>query len=80
MTATKRSIWLIALVLSACGGSAPPPAPPPAPPRERTVFDDLVDKRTSIPAAAETAQRGHMEATGRAIAEAEGTPPEAAPR
>ena len=80
MTAAKRSAWLIALVLSACGGSAPPPAPPPAPPRERTVFDDLVEKRNSVPAAAETAQREHMEATARAIAEADSTPAEAAPR
>jgi len=76
----KRYVWLIALMLTACGGSAPPPAPPPAPPRERTVFDDLVDKKTTVPAAAETAQREHMEATRRALDEAEGPPAEGAPR
>lgn len=80
MPAMKRYLWVIALMLSACGGSAPPPGPPPAPPRERTVFDDLVDKKTSVPAAAETAQREHVEATQRALAEAEGPPAEAGPR
>ena len=80
MNAIKRYFWFIALVLCACGGSPAPPGPPPAPPHERTVFDDLVDKRTTVPAAAETAQREHMEATRRAIDEAESAPPEGAPR
>ena len=81
MPAVTRYAWLIGPLLAGCGHSEPPPpAPPPAPPHERTVFDDLVDKKTSVPAAAETAQREHMEAARRAIDEADGAPPEGAPR
>lgn len=81
MTAKPRLACLAALVLlGACGGSPPPPAPPPAPPHERTVFDDLVDKKTTVPAAVDSAQREHLAATQRALDEAEGPPAEAAPR
>jgi len=67
---SRCSIVCLAL-LAGCGGSPPPPStstPTPTP----TVFDDLVDKKRSVPADVEKAQREHQDALKKADADANG--------
>ena len=73
MCRITRHAWLLCLFLVACGSREAPEPPPPSKPRP-TVFDDLVQKRKEIPAAAEQAQAAHVAATRQAIDEAEGAP------
>lgn len=82
MSRITRYACLMTLALGACGGHEPPPAPPPPPKPQATVFDDIVNKKHEIPAAIEKSQDEHVEATKKAIDEAEGNPPpsDGAPR
>ena len=81
MTATARAACLLALLLEGCGSSSPPPPPPPPEPPARTVFDDMIDKKKSLPAAVNAAQDQHMDATRRALDDPEQAPPaEGSPR
>ncbi|MBS0375585.1 MAG: hypothetical protein JSR73_13490 [Proteobacteria bacterium] len=62
------SLMLLAmLTLGGCSQEPPPPRKP-AP----TVFDPLVDQKTRVPAAVETATAQHEEDTRRALDAAEG--------
>ncbi len=64
---------LLALGAAGCGGEPPPPVEKPA----ATVFDPLLEKRQSLPAAVEAAQAQHDADTRRQLEAAEGAPPEA---
>jgi hypothetical protein len=66
---------LLALGVAGCGGE-PPAAPAPAP----TVFDPLVEKKQTVPAAVEAAQAERDAEIRRQSESAEGAPPAAAPR
>ena len=61
--------------VAGCGGEPPPP-PKPSP----TVFDPLVKKKETVPAAVEAAQAQHDADTRRQIEAAEGAPPAEARR
>ena len=71
--ATLLAGGALLLSLAACGAREPPPAtaPPDAPPA-RTVFDDLTEKKRTVPAAVDQAQRQHAEAEQRALEAVEG--------
>ena len=73
MPRLTRHAWLLSFALLACGSREAPAPPPPAKPHP-TVFDDLVEKRKELPAAAQQAQDAHVAATRQAIDEAEGAP------
>lgn len=60
--------------VAGCGGEPPPPKPSP------TVFDPLVKKKETVPAAVEAAQAQHDADTRRQIEAAEGAPPAEARR
>lgn len=62
---------LVTLFLGGCGQEPPPPRKP-AP----TVFDPLVDQKTRVPAAIETATAQHEDDTRRALDAAEGGQPD----
>jgi hypothetical protein len=62
-----RCTLLLSAALAGCGASPPPP---PAKP-QATVFDDLVAKKRTLPAAVDRAQQQHMEALRRAAVEAD---------
>jgi hypothetical protein len=79
MFRTARAAGLLAFLLCACGGKPPPPPDPPAPP-VRTVFDDMVEKKKTLPAAVNAAQDEHMDATRRALDDPERAPAEGTPR
>jgi hypothetical protein len=64
-----RCTLVLSAVLASCGSSPPPPPPAPAKP-QATVFDDLVEKKRTLPAAVEKAQQQHMEALRREADEA----------
>ena len=62
--------FVIALLLAGCGKSEPPaPAPPSKP--QPTVFDTMVEKERTLPAAVNAAQNQHMDDTRRAVDAAE---------
>lgn len=63
-----RCTLLLSATLAGCGSGPPPPPAKPQP----TVFDDLVAKKRTVPAAVETAQQQHMESLRRAADEADG--------
>lgn len=68
---------LVALGAAGCGGSSEmPPPQKPAP----TVFDPLVQKKETVPAAVEAAQLQHDTETRRQIDGAEGDAPPGTPR
>ncbi|HUO80529.1 MAG TPA: hypothetical protein VMU00_10345 [Steroidobacteraceae bacterium] len=64
----------LALGIAGCGAEPPPPKPAP------TVFDPLLKKKETVPAAVEAAQAQHDADTRRQIEEAEGSPPPEARR
>ena len=68
-------IFAVALA-AACAEHKPPPRDPPQP----TVFDDLVDKKRSLPADVEKAQREHIEELRRQEDAANGLTPAPPPR
>ncbi|MEI8298543.1 MAG: hypothetical protein WCH32_11010 [Pseudomonadota bacterium] len=67
---------ILLLATTAACSSPPPPAEKPAP----TVFDELVSKEKTLPAAVEKAQREHMDALHEQEAAADGQSAGAAPR
>ena len=68
---------LVALGAAGCGGSSEmPPPQKPAP----TVFDPLLEKKQSVPAAVEATQQQHDAETRKALDAAEGAPPDEAKR
>jgi predicted small lipoprotein YifL len=69
---SRALLLTMALALAACGHDAPPP-PPPA----HNVFEPITDKKKELPAAVNAAQDQHMEATRKALDEAEGAAPPA---
>jgi outer membrane murein-binding lipoprotein Lpp len=66
---------LLLAILASCG-SPPPPDPKPVP----TVFDDIVSKKQTLPAAVEKAQQEHMQALREQDAAANGEPAGNPPR
>jgi hypothetical protein len=69
---TLASLTLLAMLTLAGCGQEPPPPRKPAP----TVFDPLVEQKTRVPAAVETATAQHEEATRHALDAAEGGEPD----
>jgi hypothetical protein len=67
---------LLALGAAGCGSAEPPPPPKPAP----TVFDPLVEKKQTLPAAVEAAQQAHDAETRRQEETTEGGAPAEARR
>ena len=67
---------LAATLVVACGAREPPAQAKPQP----TVFDDLIDKKRSVPADIENAQRKHIEELRRQDDAANGVPPPPPPR
>ncbi len=66
-------LLLLAVGAAACGGGEPPPPQAPAP----TVFDPLIQKKETVPAAVEAAQAQHDAEIRRQADAAEGSPAEA---
>ena len=62
---------LVALAAAGCGSDEAPPPRKPVP----TVFDPLVQKKETVPAAIEAAQVQHDADARRAIESADGSPP-----
>ena len=68
-------LMLLALGVTGCGGEPSPPKTP-AP----TVFDPLLEKKQTVPAAVEATQAAHDAETRRQIESAEGATPAEARR
>jgi hypothetical protein len=67
-------LMLLALAAAGCGGEPPANAQKPTP----TVFDPLIEKKQTLPAAVEAAQAQHDAETRRQVDGADGAPPEGA--
>ena len=73
----KRACLMALLAFAAgCGKEPPPAAEKPAP----TVFDPLLEKKQSVPAAVDAAQQQHDAEARKALDAAEGAPPGEAKR
>ena len=71
----KHGCLLTLLALGAHGCGSEPPQPPQKP--AATVFDPLLEKKQSLPAAVEAAEAQHAANTRLQLDTAEGSPPEA---